>query len=91
MLNSIVSGCQSAFVLERQLIDGVLVANELVDFANKEGKGCLIFKVDFGKAYDEVSWSYLRLMLKKMGFREVWKSQCWLMVVLRRNFWLSGV
>ncbi|XP_058747155.1 uncharacterized protein LOC131620159 [Vicia villosa] len=38
VLNSIISNSQSVFVPGRQLLDGVLVANEVVDFARKEGK-----------------------------------------------------
>ncbi|XP_058726606.1 uncharacterized protein LOC131597964 [Vicia villosa] len=53
VLNSIISPCQSAFVPGRQLLDGVLVANEVVDYARKEGKNCMLFKVDFEKAYDK--------------------------------------
>ncbi|XP_058733229.1 uncharacterized protein LOC131604830 [Vicia villosa] len=45
VLNSIVSQCQSAFVSGRQLLDGVVVANELMDFAKREGNECLLFKV----------------------------------------------
>ncbi|XP_058759359.1 uncharacterized protein LOC131632631 [Vicia villosa] len=36
VLNSIISSCQSAFVPGRQLLDGVLVANDVVDYAKKE-------------------------------------------------------
>jgi len=32
----------------------VLVINETVDFAKKSKSECLIFKVDFEKAYDSV-------------------------------------
>ncbi|XP_058777150.1 uncharacterized protein LOC131651507 [Vicia villosa] len=55
VLHSVVSSCQSAFVPGRQLLDGVLVANEVVDFAKKGGRNCLLFKVDFEKAYDKVN------------------------------------
>ncbi|XP_058742173.1 uncharacterized protein LOC131614628 [Vicia villosa] len=73
VLSSIVSLCQSAFVSGRQLLDGVLVANEVVDFAKKEGRGCLLFKVDFEKVYDKVSWNFLRYMLVRMGFGVIWR------------------
>ncbi|XP_058732648.1 uncharacterized protein LOC131604205 [Vicia villosa] len=49
----IISLCQSAFVPGRYLLDGVVVANEAVDYARKEGKVCILFKVDFEKAYDK--------------------------------------
>ncbi|XP_058756337.1 uncharacterized protein LOC131629577 [Vicia villosa] len=72
VLHSIISSSQSAFVPGRQLLDGVLVANEVVDFARKEGKRCTLFKVDFEKAYDKVSWNFLRYMLRRMGFGDNW-------------------
>ncbi|MCI30618.1 transposon TX1 putative protein, partial [Trifolium medium] len=57
VMNSIVASTQSAFLKGRLLVDGVLVVNEVVDLAKKSGKACLIFKVDFEKAYDSVDWS----------------------------------
>jgi hypothetical protein len=42
--------------------------NEVVDLAKKSGKGWLIFKVDFEKAYGSVDWSFLDYMLGRFGF-----------------------
>jgi hypothetical protein len=39
----------------RNLADGVLVIDEIVDFAKKSNLECLILKVDFEKAYDSVN------------------------------------
>jgi hypothetical protein len=36
------------------LVDGVMVINEVVEFVKKEKGECLILKVDFEKAYDSV-------------------------------------
>ncbi|XP_058780621.1 uncharacterized protein LOC131654295 [Vicia villosa] len=74
VLNSVISEVQSAFVPCRNLLDGVMVANEIMDYAVKEKKGCLLFKVDFEKAYDSVNWPFLFWMLKKLGFGERWIS-----------------
>lgn len=41
---------QSAFLQGRHLVDGAVVINEVVDYANKARKECMIFKVDFEKA-----------------------------------------
>ncbi|PNX89907.1 cysteine-rich receptor-like protein kinase, partial [Trifolium pratense] len=53
---SVISASQTAFVKGRQIIDGILIANEVVDEARKSKKELLLFKVDFEKAYDSVDW-----------------------------------
>jgi len=50
----VISGTQSVLVKDRQILDGVLIANEVVDEARKMKKELLLFKVDFEKAYDSV-------------------------------------
>jgi hypothetical protein len=62
------------FLKGRLLVDGVLVVNEVVDLAKKSGKDCLIFKVDFEKAYDSVDWSFLDYMLGRFGFSDKWRA-----------------
>lgn len=55
VLHGLVSECQTAFVSGRLLLNSVLVADEVVDYATKKNKGCLLFEVDFEKTYDKVS------------------------------------
>jgi hypothetical protein len=38
----------------------------------RTGKNCMIFKVDFEKAYDSVEWGFLEYMLRRFGFCEMW-------------------
>ncbi|XP_058765390.1 uncharacterized protein LOC131638862 [Vicia villosa] len=45
VLSSIISNSQSAFVPGRQMLDGVIVANEIVDFASKEGKSVFFLRL----------------------------------------------
>jgi len=45
---------QSAFMEGRHLLQSVLIANEVVDEATRRQKPCIIFKVDYEKAYDSV-------------------------------------
>ncbi|MCH86627.1 LINE-1 reverse transcriptase like, partial [Trifolium medium] len=52
VIDSVVALNQSAFIKGRNLVDGVLVVNEVVELAKKTKRECLIFKVDFEKAYD---------------------------------------
>ncbi|GAU20543.1 hypothetical protein TSUD_131010 [Trifolium subterraneum] len=55
----------TAFVKDRQILDGILIANEVVDEARKSKKELMLFKVDFEKAYDSVDWSYLDDWIKE--------------------------
>ncbi|XP_045830878.1 uncharacterized protein LOC123922177 [Trifolium pratense] len=55
-MGSVISVSQTAFVKGRQILDGILIANEVVDEARKSKKELLLFKVDFEKAYDSVDW-----------------------------------
>jgi hypothetical protein len=73
-MDRLVATTQSAFLKGRQLVDGVVVINEVVDMARRNGQSCLIFKVDFEKAYDSVEWSFLDYMLDRFGFCSKWKD-----------------
>lgn len=61
-----------SFIGGRYILDGVIIANETVDFLKKTNKKCLIFKVDFEKAFDRINWKYLLNVMKLMGFGEKW-------------------
>jgi len=59
VIGSVISDTQSAFIKGRQILDGILVANEIVDEAHWCKKDLILFKVDFEKAYDSIVWGYL--------------------------------
>jgi hypothetical protein len=61
-------------VKDRQILDGILIANEVVDEARKFKKELLLFKVDFEKAYDSVDWGYLDAVMGKMAFPPLWRK-----------------
>lgn len=54
VLNLIVLDCQSAFFGGRQITDGIIILNEIIDEIKKRKKCSFIFKIDFDKAYDSV-------------------------------------
>ena len=56
MIGSVISETQSAYVKNRQILDGILIANEVVYEARKSKKELMLFKVDFEKAYDSVDF-----------------------------------
>lgn len=74
VVDKITSHKQSAFIKNRQIIDGPLILSEVIDWYKKRKKNMLLFKVDFEKAFDSVSWRYLDFMLCNLGFGPIWRS-----------------
>lgn len=72
MIHCVISVNQSTFIKVRQLVDGVVAVNEIIDLSRKSKKECLTFKVDFEKAYDLVSWIFLDYMMRKLSFGVIW-------------------
>lgn len=56
---------QGAFVHGRQNLDLVLVANETANNVRSRKEEGIVFKVDFEKAYDHVSWDFWNLRWRK--------------------------
>lgn len=74
VLPTIIAPNQFAFLSKRFMLDGVAIINEVTDFAKKSKRPCLIFKVDFAKAYDSINWSFLEYMIGRFGMNQRWKS-----------------
>lgn len=80
VMNSIISSCQTTFMKGINILDGVVVVNEILHYANKIGNPRMLFKVDFEKAYDSISWEFLDYMFLRLGFNAKWRSwiKAWL-------------
>jgi len=79
VLPKLISENQTAFVHGRQILDGILVANEVVSWMKKKKKPGILLKMDFHKAYDTVDWAALDSVMEVMGFGLKWRhwiSQC---------------
>nr|GEY76005.1 RNA-directed DNA polymerase, eukaryota, reverse transcriptase zinc-binding domain protein [Tanacetum cinerariifolium] len=72
VLGDLVNEVQSAFVADRQILDGPFILNELAQWSKLKKKQTMVFKVDFEKAYDSVKWDFLDIVMKKFGFGERW-------------------
>ncbi|KAJ9558370.1 hypothetical protein OSB04_012984 [Centaurea solstitialis] len=56
VIGSVISEVQSAFIKGRSILDGVLIANEMVSYLKMLKRKGMIFKVDFEKAGDAWCW-----------------------------------
>ncbi|GKA56638.1 putative RNA-directed DNA polymerase [Tanacetum coccineum] len=67
VVGNVVGDVQNAFIKGRYILDGVLIANETMEYLKKKRERGLIFKVDFEKAYDSINWKFLLNIMKRMG------------------------
>lgn len=81
VIGDLVSETQTAYIKGRQITDGILIANELVSWAKREQRPLLLLKVDFVKAFDSISWAFLKSVLYQMNFGTTWRK--WIMRCLQ--------
>ena len=74
---TLIGETQSAFVHKRQILVGVLIANEAIWWFKKKKIKASLLKLDFQKAYDYVKWSFLDKVLDGMGFGVKWRGWIW--------------
>lgn len=70
LLCDIISPTQSAFLPGRLISDNIILAYEAFHSMSKlRGKDrYMAIKLDIGKAYDRIEWSFLQAVMAKMGF-----------------------
>ncbi|GJW59292.1 RNA-directed DNA polymerase, eukaryota [Tanacetum coccineum] len=51
----LISDVQTAFLPNRQILDGPFIINELLSWCKHKKQQAMVFKVDFAKAYDSIS------------------------------------
>ncbi|GAU22925.1 hypothetical protein TSUD_326970, partial [Trifolium subterraneum] len=74
-LDKCVSQEQSAFVEGRSILDNALIATKVIHALKRKTQGRrgeLALKIDISKTYDKVDWGFLRGVMTKMGFNDVW-------------------
>lgn len=74
MLHKTIGKEQSSFVPGRQISDNIAVYQEVLHtMRRKQGnKGLMMLKIDLEKAYDRISWDFIRDTLVEVGFNEIW-------------------
>lgn len=64
----IIDRSQTVFIKGRFILEGVLCLNEIIHELKRKKLPAIIIKLDFEKAYDRVSWSFLSEVLQRKGF-----------------------
>ena len=82
-MNGIINERQSAFIKGRHMLHSVLIANEVVEEAKRCQKPCIVFKVDYEKAFDSVSWEFLSYMMGRLAFGSRWIQ--WILACLKSS------
>ncbi|OMO52105.1 reverse transcriptase [Corchorus capsularis] len=62
----------------RLIQDNIIISHEAFHALNNRRtgrRGFMALKLDLSKAYDRVNWSFLKLLLDKMGFCEFWTTR----------------
>ena len=75
LIDKLISHFQNAFIQERSITDNILLAHEIIDSMKKKRgrkKGYGALKIDICKAYDRVSWEFLKAVLISMNFNDSW-------------------
>jgi len=72
VVDKVISPFQTAFIPGRNIVEGVVILQEVLHDLKINKKSGVILKLDFEKAYDKVSWSFLEEVLHRKGFPERW-------------------
>jgi hypothetical protein len=57
-MHNTISDVQTALIHGRQVLDGILIANEVIDETKRLKREIFLLKVDFEKVYDSVDWIF---------------------------------
>jgi hypothetical protein len=70
MAVKIVSESQTAFIPERNIMEGIVSLHETLHELHRKKLNGVILKLDFEKTYDKVNWGFLQQTLRMKDFSE---------------------
>jgi hypothetical protein len=72
LLPLIISPEQSGYVEGRKILDSVILAHEVIHSLQSTGTPGMLLKLDLSKAFDKLSWAYMKSILLAFGFALDW-------------------
>ena len=75
IIDSIITPYQNDFIKDRNISNNILLAHEIIDVLRKKNERKFSFwvlKINMSKAYDKVSWNFLKVVLTVMNFDTKW-------------------
>ena len=75
LLHNWILPSQTGFVPNRCIIDNVFLAFEAIAWTKESQQELTMLLLDFEKAYDRVSWTFLRAVMARLGFHNTWINQ----------------
>jgi hypothetical protein len=69
---NIVHPTQTAFMPGRHILEAVVILHETIHELHRKKLDGILFKINFEKAYDKVSWDFLQQSLRMKGFDPKW-------------------
>ncbi|XP_020250854.1 uncharacterized protein LOC109828236 [Asparagus officinalis] len=81
VMGFLINEAQSAFVKGRQISSNILMAHEIVrSYGRKHNSPRIMMSIDIKKAFDTISWNFLRDMLASLGFPDTFTN--WIMMCI---------
>lgn len=74
VIDKLTSSNQTTFLKGMLLVNEVVKVNKVIYLNKRSRRIYLIFKVDFKKVYDSISWIFLHYMLIRFRFNDKWRS-----------------
>jgi exonuclease III len=70
VLHSLIHEDQTGFLAGRYIGDNLRLIYDIIHHLNTTNKPGLLISIDFEKAFDSVSWKYMKNVLQEFGFKE---------------------
>lgn len=84
LLPLLISPEQSGYVEGRKITDGIIFTHEIIHSLKQYKKAVMLLKTDLSKAFDSLSWKYIKKMLLTFGFSPPWVR--WVMSLITSTF-----